>query len=85
MRNALPLKDCLEEAFIRGMGTENAHIPNDPEIPLLLDRVRPLHHIVTIDHVLPGCPPSADAFWHFLTELIAGRDPSLPLQLLRYD
>jgi NAD-reducing hydrogenase small subunit len=85
MRNALPLKDCLEEAFIRGMGTENAHIPNDPEIPLLLDRVRPLHHIVKIDHVLPGCPPSADAFWHFLTRLVAGEDPALPRELIRYD
>ncbi len=85
MRNSFTLKQCLEEAFIRGAGTENAHIPDDPEIPLLLDKVRPLHHIVRIDHVLPGCPPSADAFWHFLTELVAGRDPSLPRDLIRFD
>lgn len=85
MRNHHPLRECLEEAYIRGVGVENAHIPNDPEIPLLLDKVYPLHEVVKVDHYLPGCPPSADAFWHFLTELIAGRDPSLPLQLLRYD
>ena len=85
MRNGFTLKQCLEEAFIRGAGTENAHIPDDPEIPLLLDKVRPLHHIVKIDYVLPGCPPSADAFWHFLTELVAGRDPSLPRELIRFD
>jgi NAD-reducing hydrogenase small subunit len=85
MRNSFTLKQCLEEAFIRGVGTEGAQIPDDPEIPLLLDKVRPLHHIVKIDYVLPGCPPSADAFWHFLTELVAGRDPSLPRELIRFD
>ncbi|MBL0212117.1 MAG: NADP oxidoreductase [Holophagaceae bacterium] len=85
MRNSFTLKQCLEEAFIRGIGTENAHIPDDLEIPLLLDKVRPLHHIVKIDYFLPGCPPSADAFWHFLTELMAGNDPSLPKELIHFD
>lgn len=85
MRNGIPLKRCLDESFIRGQGTENAHIPDDPELPLLLNRVRPLHHIVKIDHFLPGCPPSADAFWHFLTELLAGRNPALPSALIRFD
>jgi NAD-reducing hydrogenase small subunit len=85
MRNSFTLKDCLEEAYIHGVGVEKAHIPNDVEIPLLLDKVRPLHEVVKIDYYLPGCPPSADAFWHFLTELVAGRDPSLPTSLLHYD
>lgn len=85
MRNHFTVKECLDEAYIRGVSIENAHIPNDPELPLLLDRVYPLHEVVKIDYYLPGCPPSGEAFWHFLTELIAGRDPGLPVQLLRYD
>lgn len=85
MRNSLTLKECLEESYIRGIGMENAQIPDDPEIPLLLNKVRPLHHIVKVDYFLPGCPPSADAFWHFLTELVAGRDPSLPRELIHFD
>jgi len=85
MRNHFTLKECLDEGFIRGVGVENAHIPNDPEIPLLLDKVHSLHEVVKIDHFLPGCPPSADAFWYFLTELVAGRDPALPTRLIRYD
>jgi len=85
MRNSFTLKECLQESYIRGIGMENAQIPDDPEIPLLLDKVRPLHHIVKIDYFLPGCPPSADAFWHFLTELVAGRDPSLPQELIHFD
>jgi len=85
MRNSFTLKECLEEAYIQGVGVENAGIPNDKEIPLLLDKVRPLHEVVKIDYFLPGCPPSADAFWHFLTELVAGRDPNLPPALVKYD
>ena len=85
MRNHFTLKECLDEGFIRGVGVENAHIPNDPEIPLLLDKVHSLHEVVKIDHSLPGCPPSADAFWYFLTELVAGRDPALPTRLIKYD
>lgn len=85
MRNSFTLKECLDESYIRGIGMENAQIPDDLEIPLLLDKVRPLHHIVKIDYFLPGCPPSADAFWHFLTELVAGRDPSLPRELIHFD
>jgi NAD-reducing hydrogenase small subunit len=85
MRNGFPLKRCLEESFIRGRGIENAQIPDDEELPLLLNKVRPLHHVVKIDYFLPGCPPSADAFWYFLTEFLAGRDPGLPRELIRFD
>jgi NAD-reducing hydrogenase small subunit len=85
MRNSFTLKECLEESYIRGFGVEFAHIPDDPELPLLLNKVRPLHHIVKVDYFLPGCPPSADAFWHFLTNLVAGRDPSLPAELIHFD
>jgi NAD-reducing hydrogenase small subunit len=85
MRNSFTLKECLEESYVRGFGVEFAHVPDDPELPLLLDKVYPLHEVVKIDYFLPGCPPSADAFWHFLTELLAGRDPSLPRELIHFD
>jgi NAD-reducing hydrogenase small subunit len=85
MRNHFPLKACLEEAYVTGPGLLHPRIPSDPELPLLLDRVRTCHEIVKIDYFLPGCPPSADAIWHFLTALLEGRDPRLPAALLRYD
>jgi NAD-reducing hydrogenase small subunit len=64
---------------------DNPQIPNDPELPLLLDKVRPIHEIVKVDYFMPGCPPSADVFWAFLTALIEGRDPTLPYDLIHYD
>jgi NAD-reducing hydrogenase small subunit len=85
MRNAFELRECLEEAYIDGIGVVNPHIPNDPEIPLLLDKVHPIHEVVKIDHFLPGCPPSADMIWTFLTQLIEGRPVSFPYEQIHYD
>ena len=85
MRNQFELRECLEESYINGIGLHNRMIPSDPEIPLLLNKVHPIHEVVKIDHFLPGCPPSADAIWTFLTELIAGKPISLPYQQIHYD
>ncbi|HUL12610.1 MAG TPA: NADP oxidoreductase [Methylococcaceae bacterium] len=85
MRNHIPLAECLEEAYLYGMGVENPHIPNDPELPLLLNKVHPIHEVVKVDYFLPGCPPSADTIWKFLTDLASGREPSLPYDLVHYD
>lgn len=85
MRNHIPLKACLEEAYMDAIGVVNPQIPNDPELPLLLEKVHPIHEVVTVDYVLPGCPPSADVFWSFLSDIAEGREPSLPPALIRFD
>jgi NAD-reducing hydrogenase small subunit len=85
MRNSISLEACLLEAYRDGIGVENAQIPSDPELPLLLDKVHPIHEIVKIDYFLPGCPPSADVFWSFLTDLLEGREPKLANDLIHFD
>lgn len=87
MRNLVPLKECLEEAYLNGPTVHNPAgvIPNDPEIPLLLDRVYPCHEVVKIDHFLPGCPPSADTIWTALVALLEGKPLELPYELVKYD
>lgn len=85
-RNALSLPHLLGEVYQQRDGLAGGSaIPNDPELPLLLRQVRPLHEVVQIDYFLPGCPPSADSFWAFLTDLIAGRTPRLSAGPIRYD
>ena len=87
MRNIIPLQECLDEAYLNGPTVHNpsGKIPNDPEIPLLLNKVFPAHEVVKIDYHLPGCPPSADALWAALTALLSGGEPELPYELLKYD
>jgi NAD-reducing hydrogenase small subunit len=85
MRNQFELRECLEESYINGVGVSNPHIPGDPEIPMLLNKVHPIYEVVKVDYFLPGCPPSADAIWTFLNELLAGEPISLPYTQIHYD
>ncbi|HEX6828696.1 MAG TPA: hypothetical protein VF104_06925 [Burkholderiales bacterium] len=85
MRNNFDLWDCFQEVYQYEAGTEGNQVPNDPELPLPFDKVRPIYEVVKIDYFLPGCPPSADAIWKFLTDLAAGREPKLEHDLIHYD
>lgn len=85
MRNQFDLKECLAEAYVDGVGVDNPMIPDDPEIPLLLNKVHPIHEVVKVDYFLPGCPPPADAIWTFLNELLTGQPIALPYTQIHYD
>ena len=87
MRNMIPLKECLEEAYLNGPTVHNpaGKIPNDPEIPMLLNKVYPAHEVVKIDYFLPGCPPTADTLWEALVALLSGKPVQLPYELIKYD
>jgi NAD-reducing hydrogenase small subunit len=87
MRNMVPLKECLDEAYLNGPTVHNpsGQIPNDPEIPLLLDRVYPCNEVVKIDYFLPGCPPPADLIWQALVALLENKPMDLPYELVKYD
>jgi NAD-reducing hydrogenase small subunit len=87
MRNSIPLQECIEEAYLNSPSTYNpgAIIPNDPEIPLLLNRIYPCDQVVAVDYHLPGCPPSAEAFWQALVALLDGVPVELSYLLIKYD
>ena len=87
MRNNVPLEECFDEAYISGPTVYNpsGKVPNDPEIPLLLDRVYPCHEVVKIDYHLPGCPPSADTLWESVVALLNGTPIELSYELIKYD
>jgi NAD-reducing hydrogenase small subunit len=87
LRNQIPLRECLEEAYVHGVTVYNpsGQIPNDKEIPLLLDQVRPAQEVVKMDYHLPGCPPLADTIWEALVALLSDRPIELPYGLIKYD
>lgn len=87
MRNTIPLRECLEEAYLKSptVAPDDAVIPNDEELPLLLNRVYPCHEIVKIDYFLPGCPPNADLIWEALTALLQGKPLKIDYPILKYD
>jgi NAD-reducing hydrogenase small subunit len=87
MRNGIPIKECLEEAYLNSptVDPEDRMIPNDEDLPIILDKVYPCHEVVKIDHFLPGCPPSADLIWEAVTALVEGRPLQLTYDLIKFD
>jgi NAD-reducing hydrogenase small subunit len=85
-RNAMDIGAILTGVYQGRPGlAAGSGVPNDPELPLPLQRVHPVHEVVHIDHFLPGCPPSADAIWDLLGALLDGREPKLGPGLIHYD
>lgn len=88
LRNKIPLRQCLEEAYIQGPTVDQRQkkiIPHDEDLPKLLDKVYPCHEVVKIDYFIPGCPPSGEAIWSFLRDLIEGREPQIEYEHFKYD
>ena len=89
LRNVIPLKECLDEAYLNGPTVADANprkiIPHDPDLPKILNRVYPCHEVVKIDYFLPGCPPSADAIWTFVSQLLSGQPLALSYTQIHYD
>jgi NAD-reducing hydrogenase small subunit len=76
MRNLFQVSDVLDRAY-RQTATVVSGIPTgNGAVPRLLPRVRPVHEVVKVDYFLPGCPPSADAIFELLIELLEGRAPA---------
>jgi len=88
MRNGIPIKECLDEAYLNGPTVRlNAEkvMPNDEELPMILDNVYPCHEIVKIDYFLPGCPPNADLIWAAVVALVTGDTLNIPYELIKFD
>jgi NAD-reducing hydrogenase small subunit len=75
MRNWVPVKKLLERIYVEGVQA-NPGVPTEG-VPPLLKHAIPLHEVVKVDLHIPGCPPKADAIFHVIGELLAGRKPDL--------
>jgi NAD-reducing hydrogenase small subunit len=85
MRNMVGTQQALERAYIETETTSGGSIPDSPELGKPLDTVTGVDKVVKVDVFVPGCPPSADAFYYVISELLAGRKPVLPPELFKYD
>ncbi len=78
LRNPLGVAlEVLRPVYLEN-GDLNPRIPDAREIvPVLLDRVLPVHAVVPVDFYLQGCPPPAARIRAVIEALLEGRKPQL--------
>lgn len=84
MRNFFDTNEALKRAYVETESTVDGIIPNSEELSKPIEAC-PVNQVVKVDIHLPGCPPSADAIYYVLTELLEGRIPVLSGENLKYD
>jgi NAD-reducing hydrogenase small subunit len=81
MRNRCSAAAALRRAYVENESTVNGKVPQHAELAVMQE-ARAIDQVVPVDVYIPGCPPSADAIVHALTEALAGRKPQLQGELL---
>jgi NAD-reducing hydrogenase small subunit len=76
MRNFVRTEDALRRAYIETESTVDGEIPRHEDLAVM-QAARAVDQVVPVDIYIPGCPPSADAIYYALSELLAGRKPVL--------
>jgi len=74
MRNPFGVAAVCRRAYLED--TVNPKVPSQV-VPALLPEARPIHEFVKVDVFVQGCPPSADAIFETVSEILEGRVPIL--------
>ena len=75
MRNSFGPEATLRRAY-HEVDPLQAQTPRE-DLPVLLDKVVPVHDMVKVDLHLPGCPPPADAIFYALHALVTSQNPDV--------
>ncbi|MCF7936267.1 MAG: NADP oxidoreductase [Synergistales bacterium] len=86
MRNTYSREEALVEAYVNSPSTVNPEgiLPGE-DIPTLLPKALPIDYAVKVDVYVPGCPPDAETILWVFKELLEGRIPKVPVDMMRYD
>ena len=78
MRNYFQTADVIRHSYMDAASNDHlGSLPEDPQLLRLDDKVYPLHELVHVDYMIPGCPPHADTIFYVLSELLQDREPDL--------
>ncbi|MCU0380611.1 MAG: hypothetical protein MUE58_05415 [Chitinophagaceae bacterium] len=78
MRNYFRTADVMRNAYQDAASNDRVgNYPDDPQLLKLNDKVYPLHELVKVDYMIPGCPPHADTIFYVLSALLQDREPDL--------
>ncbi len=83
MRNLFTKEEIFQRCY-RTESTVAGKIPCSKELPPLT-KVKSVNEVVKVDCHVPGCPPNAKTIHYALAELLQGRIPAIPSDMMRFD
>lgn len=87
MRNQLGLDNAesvLQCAYIKNAQYNPVKPKEDGIVPVLLEKVVPVHEAVFVEYFLPGCPPPADRIKALMVQVLEGKTPKLEGTQLKF-
>jgi NAD-reducing hydrogenase small subunit len=84
MRNLVDTSDIMARCYATESTVKDGVMPGSEDLPKLIAE-RPLNQVVKVDCYIPGCPPSAANILYVLKELLQGRIPVLPSEMMKFD
>ncbi len=78
------VENVLQCAYIEHAQNKPRLPKEDGIVPILLERVRPVHEIVHVEYFLPGCPPPAGHIKALLVQVLEGKQPKLEGAQLKF-
>lgn len=85
MRNLFSREEILSRCFHTESTVGGDRIPASEDLPPLTRTARPIAEVVHVDAFVPGCPPDAGTIHYALTELLEGRIPVIPGEMMKFD
>lgn len=85
MRNLFTKDEVLSRYYLETESSTGGKIPSSEDLPPLLEQVKPVNQVVKVDCYVPGCPPDSKAILYAVAELLEGRIPVLPSDIMRFD
>ena len=77
LRNLYKLEEVLRRGYVDTESTIDGLIPSSPDIPPLLDYVKPVNQVIKVDYYIPGCPPLSSVIKDSLMAIINGEEPEV--------
>jgi NAD-reducing hydrogenase small subunit len=84
LRNFFDMEEALQRAYVETESTVDGFVPRSEELSRPLP-AQPVDRVVSVDAYLPGCPPSPEAIYQLIGELLMGRRPVAGGEHLKYD
>lgn len=73
MRNLHPVEEVLKRAYVESESTVEGKIPDGPEVPKHLRKVRALNQVIEVDYYIPGCPPKPKQILAAVKTILEGK------------